>query len=596
MKFTTPLILFTLLALPLCAEETKTVKLTLSPETTYLIEPQLSDGRIDYLAALNKQLAAQTTPEKNLLAGVFSLITGEEEAKLLTALPETATEEHKRAEEARRTYRERFWKMIGADAPPLNSLVDICPVYLSTKDYEKTLLEFYSKADLTPMVEQQREREKHHCKSLFDDGKMTKEEYEAEIKRIETETPDWYYRDIIQDQWIESWTHTWTAKEYPYLAKWLATTDDLTSKLIAMSQQRTGYYHPCLSYQETSQLPYSILLPYVQSLRYTARFFSMRGNFEFARGNVDQAMECGFASVRMGRTMRTGAGSIVEDLVGIAMTSMANYQLTTYLADLPKETKAAWILQKKREYDAIETAIGPLPRLPIWCSAERFGALAVVQTLAIEPDSAHGFFKDILDATDDAEFLAQYEQLFASGKEYDWNEILKRVNFVYDGLEDIYLLPNWQRRLRAAKRFEQHMDDYADSANETPERKMSAFLCKHYIIPSVEPVTIALTRIEWDSRITSVSFALAAYRADSGGYPDTLAQLVPKYLDKVPDSPFTDKPLRYIKRSHDILITNDDAYKLDGSEEEVEAEIAEAQPGGRAFPSARSFMFVVTKF
>ena len=103
-------------------------------------------------------------------------------------------------------------------------------------------------------------------------------------------------------------------------------------------------------------------------------------------------------------------------------------------------------------------------------------------------------------------------------------------------------------------------------------------------------------RTSQNAPFKSVSFALAAYRAESGGYLDTLAQLVPKYLDKVPDSPFTDKPLRYIKRSHDILITNDDAYKLDGSEEEVEAEIAEAQPGGRAFPSARSFMFVVTKF
>ena len=37
-------------------------------------------------------------------------------------------------------------------------------------------------------------------------------------------------------------------------------------------------------------------------------------------------------------------------------------------------------------------------------------------------------------------------------------------------------------------------------------------------------------------------------------------------------------------------------YKLDGSEEEIEAKIADAHVGLRIFPSGRSFMVVVAKF
>jgi len=74
-----------------------------------------------------------------------------------------------------------------------------------------------------------------------------------------------------------------------------------------------------------------------------------------------------------------------------------------------------------------------------------------------------------------------------------------------------------------------------------------------------------------------------------------LEQLVPKYLETIPVSPFTDQPLRYLKRENDVLIANDDTYQLDGSEEAVEKLIADAVPGSRVFPSARSFMLVVSK-
>ena len=585
-----PILFF--LALPLYADEPRTVKLTLSPETTYLTEPLLPDGRIDYLTVLNEQLSAQTTPENNLLVGVFSLVPGEQEHALLRIM----VEENKEGEEHVQKYREQFSRMVGLDVPPpLDSLIGLSPGTLPTKNYEKELLEVYSKEELAPMIEQQREKERNRIKSRLDAGRITQEEYDAEIKKIESEIPDWYFRHIVEDQFYESLRHPWTAEEYPYLAQWIERTNDLAVKLIDIARQRTGYYHPLIS--ESSGWFYDIVLPYVQSLRMAARHFQCRSNFEFARGNLDEAMECSFVSVRMGRTVRKGAPTLVEDLVGIAMHGMGTYQLTTQLAILPQDKDSAWILQKKQEFDAIEAEIGSLPWLPMWCLAERFGGLTLIQQIAMEPKAAEEFyFKWVFEGVDE-EHAARVRELFFSGKEYDWDEILRRANFFYDDLEDVYLLPNWQRRHKAAERFEQRLQEYQQIGDASPEQQAVAHLVGNYIIPSVKPVVIALARAEWETRIASVAFALAAYRADNGGdSPDTLAQLVPKYLESVPDSPFTDKPLRYIKRQNDVLIANDDEYQLDGSEEEIEKRIAEERAGGRVYPSSKHFIFVVSKF
>jgi hypothetical protein len=380
----------------------------------------------------------------------------------------------------------------------------------------------------------------------------------------------------------------WTAEDYPYLAHWISTTDDWTPKLIDIIRQRTGYYHPQIS---DSSLTYAATLPYVQSLRQTARFFHMRGNFEFARGNFDQAIDCAFSNIWMGFIIRKGACWIVEDLVGVAITGMGNHQLTTYLAELPKEKDTAWILRKKKEYDTIIPESGHLPLPPMWCLHERCGTLSFVQAIAARPATAQIFVRN-------EEWFPKYEKLFPFGIRYDWDEIMKRVNSFYDDLEEVSLIPNWQRRLRAVARLDQRLAEYAKrsiDSDDTPEQKATDFLLGN-LAPGIEPAMIAFTRSEWDSRATSVAFALAAYRADNGGEsPDSLEQLIPKYLDKVPDSPFTDKPLRYIKRQNDVLIANDDTFKLDGSEEAVEKLIAEALPGARVYPQARSYVLVVSK-
>jgi hypothetical protein len=226
---------------------------------------------------------------------------------------------------------------------------------------------------------------------------------------------------------------------------------------------------------------------------------------------------------------------------------------------------------------------------------ERFGALSAIQSIAVEPETAHEWFRE--NYSYDEDFLARYEALLAGDIEYDWDEIMRHVNLFYDDFEEMTLIPNLQRRLRAAERIERRIEEYGKrdiDSNDSPERKATDFLIV-LLGAQIHAVIYAVARAEWLSQTTSVAFALAAYRADNDGEsPDTLEQLVPKYLDSIPYSPYTGNPLRYVKREDDVLIANDDAFKLDGSEEDVEKMIADAMPGFSVYPGGRSFVFVVS--
>jgi hypothetical protein len=63
--------------------------------------------------------------------------------------------------------------------------------------------------------------------------------------------------------------------------------------------------------------------------------------------------------------------------------------------------------------------------------------------------------------------------------------------------------------------------------------------------PALTGCEQSATRTEIVQQMTLVALALAAYRAEHGGYPEDLARLVPRYLKAIPEDPFVEKPIRY---------------------------------------------------
>src|SRR5262249_46050797 len=65
------------------------------------------------------------------------------------------------------------------------------------------------------------------------------------------------------------------------------------------------------------------------------------------------------------------------------------------------------------------------------------------------------------------------------------------------------------------------------------------------LLPAFAKVQSAAERCEQGQRNVHVAFALAAYQRDHGRYPAKLAELAPRYLEKIPDDLFAEKPLIY---------------------------------------------------
>ena len=529
----------------LFAEEPRTVRIIASPETTYFTAHQLPDGRIDYRTHFNNLHSEGVSPEENVIVALFTWLAGEMEKPLLRAAAEGKELDAEMAERIHR-YRERFWRELDFEAPP---------------DWKNLQFGFFP----------------------FDDPTKNSE--------------------MLREQWEKARTALWTADDFPDLAEGIKETDEITQKLLA-SLQRTRYFHPYFNDGGTfnqegadSDLLVFTSLPYVQTLREPARFLQFRGNWDFAKGNIDQAFECAFASVRLGNTIRSGAGMTVEDLVGIAIAGIGRHQLVVYLANIDGKKDADWILRKKREYEALNRMPDTVPtsNLPNWNIGERLFALDTVQAMATRRYAMADLFEGI------PEVVQTFSETFESDTEYDWNAILRRCNLFFDDYDESLMIPDYVRRLRALERLDIRVREYRERyETERDATRRAGDLILGELTPAMVAVELARGRAEWLHQCTQVAFALAAYRAEHHGeHPDGLEQLVPRHMEAVPNSPFTGGALPYINRADVCFFASTDKYKFDGSDAEVERVLSETAPGymGIIYPEAHSrhFIFVIWK-
>ena len=567
MKTLTPIIALLILTASLSAEEPKTVRIIASPETTYFTEPQLPDGRIDYRAILNNICSEGVTKENNVIVAMFSWMAGEKEVPLIRDAAEKR-ETNAKAVESINRYREKFWRELGFDvAPDWRTLqFGFFPYDDPIRDLQQELQKHYTAEELEALVEPERKQRRERLQKRLEQEEISQESFDAQMKDIDKES----YRTIVQDQWSQALNSLWTEKDYPCLADGIKKTDEITQKLFDCSH-RTQYFHPYFT-EENSEVVVYILLPYVQAMRSSTRFLSLRGNWEFANGNIDQAFECAFTSIRFGNTIRREGGCTVEELVGIAIANIGEQRLITYLAHIDGKKDATWILRKKKEFEALRQI--PFPNPPKTLLGERLMGLSIAQESAIRSDV-------ILEMFDNEDQKGRFAETFGSDKEHDWNIILRRLNLFYDDCEDINMMSDFARRMRALQRLEARGKDYRERyETEQDSTHRAGDLILAEIIPPMVAAEMARIRAEWQNQVTRVAFALAAYRAEHDGKnPDTLEQLIPKYLDAVPTSPFTGKPMPYIHRENVTFVASTDTYKFDGSDAEVERVIAETDCG-----------------
>ena len=101
--------------------------------------------------------------------------------------------------------------------------------------------------------------------------------------------------------------------------------------------------------------------------------------------------------------------------------------------------------------------------------------------------------------------------------------------------------------VKALKLSPEQRREAADAAFAKFEKTSRIHVISHIIMPELSSCTIIDVRIAAQLRTARTGLAVQRYRLAAGKLPDTLAELVPTYLDAVPEDPFDGKELRYKK-------------------------------------------------
>ena len=153
--------------------------------------------------------------------------------------------------------------------------------------------------------------------------------------------------------------------------------------------------------------------------------------------------------------------------------------------------------------------------------------------------------------------------------QFDWNEVLRIVNSGYDRLVEAAGKKTFRERQEAFERIStERKETTADIRKsqelvppKTTEEMGNLLIC--LLVPSMERASAQYDLMTMKLRLSEVAMALAGYRAEVGSYPESLAELCPKYFETVPGDLFTDKPVDYRRVKNGYVLYSPGAYDED---------------------------------
>src|SRR5262249_45707820 len=98
------------------------------------------------------------------------------------------------------------------------------------------------------------------------------------------------------------------------------------------------------------------------------------------------------------------------------------------------------------------------------------------------------------------------------------------------------------------------LDDKAKRELWASEWPMGRYFIARAAIPAVIKVNQGFHRLEAERRCAITALAVDRYRMANHKWPDSLNQLVPKFLIKIPADPFDRQPLRFLRLEDGIVV------------------------------------------
>lgn len=361
---------------------------------------------------------------------------------------------------------------------------------------------------------------------------------------LEARGPD---SDKFYELYSELQKRPWTAKEFPKFAEWLAVNE---RPLLAVTDasKRPDYYYPFVSRPRDNapKLLIGALLPLVQKVRELAAMLCIRAMQRCGEGKSAEALDDVMAVQRLGRLMARGA-SLIEMLVGIAIDALSR---NTALAVLEHGKVTPEQLARFRD-ELLKLPPMPQPVEKVTVS-ERFMCLELLQAVR-----RYGFLA-VAEIGELPSPNVSPETIETVLAKLDWDRALRKGNAWYDRLNAAMTKPTRAERMAGIAEAETALQKSIEGADLTAMFKgytddkraatsdAIAMPLVRAFLPAVSKVQEASDRQEIHFRTLLLAVALEQYKAETKGYPETLADLAPKFVKAIPVDLYNgDKPLVY---------------------------------------------------
>jgi hypothetical protein len=368
----------------------------------------------------------------------------------------------------------------------------------------------------------------------------------------------------------------WAAKDDPQLSQWLKLNDKPLAKLVEASR-RPRYYNPLLPERaDGASAPlFSASLDNVAECREAAEALASRAMLRLGGGRIDEAWQDLLACHRLGRLISRG-GTLVELSVGATIDETASRADLVFLDRANLNSKRiSECFEDLRRLEAMGPVLEKIDR------NLRFMFLHSVMFLSGQRNQdLQGQLALFGAAPKDG---AASQKLFT--RSVDWDLALRNINQFCDRCVAAARLSDSAARLEAMSRLEGEIRAARDAADAgflrrflmSPSTRGEAIvnLLLGTLTPNLSQALTGAQRAADESEQTRrnlhLAFALAKFRADTGGYPDRLEELAPKYLDKVPEDLFAHRPPIYKPEPKGYLLASVGPNGVDDSSQSADA-------------------------
>jgi hypothetical protein len=346
----------------------------------------------------------------------------------------------------------------------------------------------------------------------------------------------------------------WSKADCPLVAGWLEVNEK-PLRLIVEASGRPRFYSPLVSpAQKKGTFAGASWGPEFSFVIEAVRALIARAHLHISEGKTPQAMEDLLAGHRLARLFGQGP-TCIHGLTSAALDALV-FRVDATVAHYGKLT-----LQQAQRYSEQLRKLPPLPDFVDKIDrCERLLAADVICGMA-RGEVALGDIAQLSGGPAERDNKARKAlNEIGAWLAFDGDAMLRIANAHYDRMVAAGRLPTFAERRKALEELEQQLRQQREQRmgplgiasqllkHGSPRRVASETLGDLLIgllAPAVKACVEAQQQAETLAALGDVVLALGAYRTDHGHYPDSLAALQPKYVDKLPADPYSGGRVQY---------------------------------------------------